>query len=87
VSALQYLIAHLCSSASDIFSEGFSKMLDSWGRKCYPGVVPGWVGRAEKKVFSFLLRASPFSYPRKPPSRSSPPKQATKVLGAGRDVY
>jgi hypothetical protein len=62
-------------------------MLDGRGRKCYPGVVPGWVGRAEKKVFSFLLRASPFSYPPKPPSRSSPPKQATKVLGAGRDVY
>ena len=50
-------------------------MLDSWGRKCYPGVVPGWVGRAEKKVLLFLLRASPFSYPRKPPSRSSPPNR------------
>jgi len=47
VSAMQYLIAHLCSSASDIFSEGFSKMLDSRGRKCYPGVAPGWVGREE----------------------------------------
>jgi hypothetical protein len=29
-------------------------MLDSEGRKCYPGVVPGWVGRAEKKVFLFF---------------------------------
>jgi hypothetical protein len=41
-------------SGIGIFSEGFSKTLDSGGRKCYPGVVPGWVGRAEKKVFLFF---------------------------------
>ena len=61
MSATQYLIARLCLLASDIFSEGFPKMLDSEGRKCYPGVCPGgWAGpRRRFSLFCCELVPSP----------------------------
>jgi hypothetical protein len=40
----------------------------------YFKTVPGWAG-PRRRFFSFWLRASPFSYPRKPPSRSSLPNR------------